>query len=288
MKIIASAIANHIQSEVTTLCWCWRISRTDGVILGFTNFDSDLVIDGVTYAAATGFTPSAIASDSTMSVNNLEVNSILDSSAIAPSDLVGGKYDYARIDIFLANYLDLPTDLEANPPKHLLLLSGVLGEVKHSDTSFSAEVRSKSQFLSQKTTNLTSKSCRYDLGDAKCIVNLASYTHNLAVATVINSRTFTVDGSFNKFDGYLDYGNVTFSSGANNGVKSMVATYANSSRTITLFEPLPYSLAVGDTLVAIAGCRKTTQDCQSRYSNIVNFGGENLIPGADEYFRGAL
>lgn len=287
MKIIDPALANHIQQEVTTLCWCWRITRTDGVVLGFTNFDTERVINGVTYAAATGFTPSAVATDSTMSVNNLEINSILDSSAITPTDLVGGKYDYARVDIFLVNYLDLPTYLEANPPKHLLLVSGVLGEVKNSDYTFTAEVRSKAQFLSQKTSNLTSKLCRYDLGDSKCTVNLAPYTHNLTVATVVNNRTFTVT-NFSQIDSYFDYGNVTFSSGANNGVKAMVASYINSNRTIILFEPLPYQLQAGDTLIAIAGCRKTISDCQGRFSNILNLGSEPHVPGADTYYAGAL
>lgn len=287
MKNIDSALSNHLQQEVITLCWCWRIQRTDGVILGFTNLDFDLVIDGVTYAAATGFTPSAITTDNTMSVNNLEISSVLNDASIKAADLIGGRFDHARVDIFLVNYLDLPSSLSVNPPKHLLLVSGVLGEVKNSDHNFSAEVRSKAQFLSQKSTNLTSKLCRYNLGDIKCTVDLAPFTHNLAVASVVNNRMFTVT-NFSQIDGYFDYGNVTFSSGANNGVKAMVATYTNSTRTITLFEPLPYQLAAGDTLVARAGCRKTTQDCQGRYSNILNYGGENAIPGADSYFAGAL
>lgn len=288
MKLLNSSLQNHLQQEVTTLCWCWRITRTDGVILGFTNLDFDLRIDGVTYAAATGFTPSAIATDSSLSVNELEINSILNDASISAADLIGGKFDHARVNIFLVNYLDLPTDLDAASPKHLLLVSGVLGEIKSSDYSFSAEIRSKAQFLAQKTTNLTSKLCRYDLGDIKCTVDLAPFTHNLAVATVTNNRIFTVDSSFDKFDGYLDYSILEINSGANNGVKVTVAKYTQQSRTITLFEPLPYQLQAGDTLVAIAGCRKTIQDCHSRYSNIPNYGAEPHVPGADRYFRGAL
>lgn len=284
MKIIDSTLANHLQQEVTTLCWCWRITRTDGVILGFTNFDADLAIDGTTYAAATGFTPSAIATDSTMSVNNMELNSVLDDGTITAHDLVGGLFDSARVDIFLVNYQDLPTSLSLNPPKHLLLVSGILGEVKISDTSFSAEMRSLAQFLSQKTSNLTSKLCRYDLGDSKCTVNLAPHTHNLTVASVVNSRTFTIDNSFNRQDGYFNYGQLKFTSGANNKISAMIANY--TSRTITLFEPLPFALQSGDTLVAIAGCRKTIQDCQGRYANILNYGGEPHVPGADTYFMG--
>lgn len=288
MKNLDPTLLTHLQQEVTTLCWCWRITRTDGTILGFTNLDFDLSIDGVTYRAATGFTPSAIATDNTLSVNNLEVSSVLDDASIKASDLIGGRFDYARIEIYLVNYLDLPTSLSANPPKHLLLVSGVLGEVQNSDCNFTAEVRSKAQFLSQKSTNLTSKLCRYDLGDIYCTVDLTPFTHNLTVQSVQNSRTFSVDSSFSQMDAYLSYGNVEFTSGANNGVKAMVATYINSSRAITLFEPLPYQLAAGDGLTAIAGCRKTTQDCHGRFSNIPNYGGEPHVPGADEFMRGAL
>lgn len=288
MKILDPTLTNHLQQEVTTLCWCWQITRTDGVILGFTNLDFNLIIDGVTYKAATGFTPSAIATDSSLSVNNLEISSVLNDASIKATDLIGGRFDYARVEIYLVNYLDLPTSLNTTPPKHLLLVSGVLGEVQNSDRNFTAEVRSKAQFLSQKATNLTSKLCRYDLGDIKCTVDLAPFTHNLTVQAVQNSRTFSVDSSFSQMDGYFSYGNVIFSSGLNNGVKAMVATYINSSRTITLFEPLPYQLQTGDTLVAIAGCRKTVQDCHSRYNNILNYGGEPHVPGADSYFAGAL
>lgn len=285
MKILDPTLLNHIQRDVTSLCWCWRIERSDGVILGFTNFDSDLHFDGVTYKAETGFTPSAIATDSTMAVNNLEVSSILDSASITIKDILGGKFDNSRINIFLVNYLDLPITLNTNSPKHLLLVSGVLGEVKNTDINFTAEVRSKAQFLSQRSTDLTSKLCRYDLGDDKCTVNLASRTHNLAVNSVLSNRAFTIT-NFNQIDAYFNYGKVEFTNGQNAGTKMTVATYISSTRTITLFEPLPYSLQVGDTLVAIAGCRKTTTDCQGRYANIINYGGEPTVPGSDAYFAG--
>lgn len=287
MKTIDPTLLAHLQQEVTTLCWCWRITRTDGVILGFTNLDSNLVIDGVTYIAATGFTPSALATDNTMAVNNLEISSVLNDASIKAADLIGGRFDYARVDIFLVNYLDLPTSLSLNPPKHLLLVSGVLGQVKNSDHNFTAEVRSKAQFLSQKSNNQTSKLCRYDLGDIKCTVDLAPFTHLLTVGMVVNQRIFTLS-NFTQIDGYFDGGNVTFTSGANDGLKAMVASYTDATRTISLFEPLPYQLEAGDTLIAIAGCRKTTQDCYGRFSNVLNFGGEESIPGVDIYLKGAL
>ena len=37
-----------------TLARCWRLTRKDGVVLGFTDHDRDILFDGVTYAAGTG------------------------------------------------------------------------------------------------------------------------------------------------------------------------------------------------------------------------------------------
>ncbi|HCO54417.1 MAG TPA: hypothetical protein DIT93_05295 [Pelagibacterium sp.] len=35
MRQFGDDFATHIASGATTLCWCWRIERTDGVTLGF-------------------------------------------------------------------------------------------------------------------------------------------------------------------------------------------------------------------------------------------------------------
>src|SRR5581483_6673972 len=58
MKTLDSGFAAHIAGTVTTLAWCWKITRADAAVQGFTDHDSDLAFDGVIYAAATGFTAS--------------------------------------------------------------------------------------------------------------------------------------------------------------------------------------------------------------------------------------
>jgi hypothetical protein len=47
MKSISSALAQHLTGEVTTLATCWQITHRDGVVLGFTDHDRDLEVDGV-------------------------------------------------------------------------------------------------------------------------------------------------------------------------------------------------------------------------------------------------
>jgi uncharacterized phage protein (TIGR02218 family) len=282
VKQVDPTLLSHLQQSVTTLTWCWRIQRTDGVVLGFTSFDQDLDIEGVTYKAATGFFPSAVSQTNQLDINNAEATSFLDDDSISERDLVGGKFDHARLDLFILNYLDLPSSLTLDPPKHLLLMSGTLGQVTNSDRTFKVECRSKAQALTQKIVELTSRECRYELGDSRCKVNLAPYTHALTVASVANNRLINVSG-FNQPNGYLDEGNLTFSSGANDGLNFTIQSHIGG--TITLWEVAPYDIAVGDTFGAIAGCRKTLSDCK-RFNNVVNHGGFPHIPGADRLLAG--
>ena len=44
MKLISSELRSHLDGEVTTLCRCWVIERTDGVKLGFTDHDETLLV----------------------------------------------------------------------------------------------------------------------------------------------------------------------------------------------------------------------------------------------------
>jgi hypothetical protein len=48
MKTVSAALV----SEVTTLATSWKITRRDGVVLGFTDHVRDLDVEGVTYKAA--------------------------------------------------------------------------------------------------------------------------------------------------------------------------------------------------------------------------------------------
>ena len=42
MKTISAGLAQHLAGEVTTLATCWKITRRDSVVLGFTDHVFDL------------------------------------------------------------------------------------------------------------------------------------------------------------------------------------------------------------------------------------------------------
>lgn len=226
---------------------------------------------GVTYLAATGFTPTAIASTGTLSVDNLDVEGMLDASAITEADLLAGKYDFAEIEIFMVNYADLSQGT-------LKLRRGWLGEVKLEHHRFVAEVRGLTQKLSQTIGVLYSPSCRAQLGDAKCKVNLAAHTVTGSVTIATSNQVFK-DTARVEAAGLFTSGLITFTSGANNGLSMEVKEFA--SATITLALPMPYAITVGAAYSLIKGCDKTLATCKARFNNVANFRGEPHVPGFD-------
>ena len=106
MKSTSTALPNHLSGPVTTLATCWRITRVDGREFFFTDHDRDLVFDGDFYKASSGYSRTAIANDSSLSVDNPDVEGVFDSVAITEEELRAGLFDQAEGRIFLVNWAD--------------------------------------------------------------------------------------------------------------------------------------------------------------------------------------
>ena len=48
MRAIPAELADRLESGAASLCHAWILTRADGVVLGFTDHDRDLVVEGVT------------------------------------------------------------------------------------------------------------------------------------------------------------------------------------------------------------------------------------------------
>jgi len=278
MKTISSGLAAHLAGEVTTLATCWKLTRTDGSIMGFTDHDQDIVVDAVSYVAASGFTPTAIENQARLAVDNLDVEGMLDSGNITEADIMAGKYDFAEVEIFMVNYTDLTQGT-------LPLRRGWLGEVTLRNGQFSAEVRGLSQRLSQTVGELYSPSCRAQFGDNRCTVNLTSHTVTGTVSAVTSNQVFE-DDTRAEVAGSFTFGRITFTSGANDGLSMEVKEHMGGGKLI-LVMPMPYDVQTGDSYSLIKGCDKTFQTCAQVYENAVNFRGEPHVPGLDKMLETA-
>lgn len=281
MKRLSAGLQAHLQSGATTLAWCWRLTRRDGTAKGFTDHDHNLVFDGTTFEAASGFTASDIKDGVGLSVDNLDVTGALSSSALTDTDLSAGRYDDAKVEIFRVNW--------ANTSQRVLMRSGSLGEVKRTGATFTAEVRGLAHYLQQPKGRLFQNTCDADVGDARCGVNLASATYKgtAAIVSVISARRFTVSGLTGFAHDFFSRGLVTFTSGAASGTRIEVKTHNSVASTVTieLWTDAPGPPGTGDTFVVTAGCDKRFATCKTKFANSANFRGFPSMPGNDYLTR---
>ena len=274
MKTIPAGLLAHYQGGTTSLCQCIKFTRADGVVLGYTSAQDDLLISGVTYLAGPGLEVTEIVSSSGLAVDNLELTILADDTGtITRQDLLTGRWNGAAFEIFECNYADLAAGVH-------ILKRGTTGEVGVNRGAFQVELRSLAQALQQTIGAVTSKTCRYRLGDANCGVDLAPFTHAGTVTAVASQQQFTASALAQPADYFVE-GTVRFTSGLNTGYTQKCKIFT-SGKVFTLSLPMPYAITVADTFTAIAGCQKRhLTDCKTKFSNILNFGGEPDLPGMD-------
>lgn len=189
---VSTAFKNHLATNYHTLATCWKVTRRDAVVKAFTDHDSDLVIDGITYLASSGYVASNVESTDALNVDNLEVQGMLSSPSITEDELRAGIWDFAAVEIFLVNWADLTMG-------KLIQRVGTLGEVSTNRGYFVAELRGLAQAFTRMIGELTSPGCRASLGDTRCGVVLAggspSYTVTGAVTDVLADNMTVFDSS---------------------------------------------------------------------------------------------
>jgi uncharacterized phage protein (TIGR02218 family) len=298
VKTASSGLLTDIAAAQTTLAYLWKIKRADGTLLGFTNHDLNIgpYTDGdgdtVTYLASTGYLPSAIAGKSDLSVDNLEVTGFLESESIQESDLRGGIYDDALIEIRLVNWQNLSHG-------DMLLRAGTLGVVKMVNGMFHAEIRGLAFRLTTVLGGLYGPTCRAQFGSGKngidmlstwlCQIDVTAYQQTGSVASVTDGRTLVPSSGLLMIGsatptaaapaGWFDNGILTFTSGVNDGFNFEIKSWDGT--TLILYLPMPYAPSASDTFVIEPGCDHSPDDCNNKFNNIVNFRGEPFIPGMD-------
>lgn len=278
MRTFPIVLQNSLNSDAATLCFFWRVERKDGQVFCFTDHDHDLVINGETYLAGTGATPSAIESKSGMAVSNLEIQTLLNSDVISENDLINGRWDGAKMICGICNWQDPSNSVG-------ILRSGYLGDISLQGQLFVAEFKGLMQRLQQAVTRMVGPECDVELGSTWCGVDLTPYTFTGEI-TAIDSRTkLTIDVT--QPDDYFSYGILKITSGDANNLQARVQS-SLSSGVIELFLPIPATLAVGDTVEIIAGCDKRRETCKNKFSNIENFQGFPFVPGIDDVTKGPL
>lgn len=286
MKSASSPLLAHFAGEVLTTATCWKVTRTDGEIFGYTDHNADLVVSGITYKAATGHTASGVESTADLSVDNLEVGSFLDDSSITELDLIAGVWNHATVEIFRVNYLALGDGA-------LSVRKGHLGEIRVRGPGFVGELRGLAQALQQTIGDVYTPSCRANLFDARCAPGgvlagggtEASFTVAGTVTSVTSPAVF-LDTARTEALGWFNGGKLVWTSGLNVDLPMEVKQWTLASKTFELMLPMSRAIQVGDGYSVTAGCNKRfATDCVLKFANPVNFRGEPHVPGLDAIVR---
>lgn len=277
MRALDPNLAAHLASGATTLATCWKISRADGAILGFTDHDRALRFGGVAFEPQSGADGAAIESSADLSVDNTEIEGALVSDALSAEDLAAGLYDDASVEIWRVNWADVS--------QRMLLKRGTIGEVVREGSRFRAEIRGASHALDRTVGRLYQRRCDAILGDARCGVDLAApaYRGAGAVAAILDDQRFIASGLQSFAGGWCAQGALQWTAGANAGTRGSVKAQDKnpSGDAITLWLPAGRPIAVGDAFTLTAGCDKRAATCKGKFSNLINFRGFHLIPGND-------
>lgn len=270
------AFSDQLAPELTTIALCWRVARVDGIVLGFTSHDRSIDVGGLRYEASPGMTPSAISAGLGLDVSTMEFAGALSAGAMTDADLDAGRFDGARLDIFMVDWL-FPT------AGTLPVARGTLGAVTRDITAggggFNATVRGPTAAFDALAIESCTPTCRAQLGDVRCRVDLAPLTTLAAVAAGPDRDRVTVTG-LAPADRFID-GRVRCLDGGNAGLDARIT--AVDGDTLFLIEAFP--AAVGAWVELREGCDKRLANCATRFANAVNFRGEPHVPGTDVLTR---
>lgn len=261
---------SFLEGALTTVALCWRIERRDGVAIGLTDHDRDLIVAGLVHRAAPGMTPSAIKRSDGLEADTMDITGALTSAAITDADLLAGRWDGARVTLFAV-------DWTGGDALQVPLGEGTIGAVETDRGAFTAELRGASAALEQPVVETTSPECRAELGDRRCRVAMAG-RRRMARVTGISEQMVTLDSVEPSGNAY-GAGLLRWIGGANSGLVSAIAASAGATVTVRAAPALP--VAAGDLVELIEGCDKSLATCATRFTNAVNFRGEPYLPGID-------
>jgi len=281
MRNIPPALQEKLNSGATTLCRCFILTRRDGVIQGFTDHDRDVMLNAVLCRADSGLSGSELVARLGLSVDGIEIAGALSDDSLTEEALAAGRYDAAQVDMYIVDWSD--------PSLHVLMSRGHIGEVRREGTAFAAELRGLADALNVETGRHYTPTCAADLGDARCGVDLSNpLFHGEGVVTAMQGTSrFAVSGLGAFADGWFTGGQLTFASGANDGMAMEVKRHDNdgASVVIELWQAMPLAVEPGDGFIVTAGCDKRFATCRDRFANVLNFRGFPHIPGNDFVIR---
>lgn len=277
MKEIPSGLASHLAGHATTLAKCWLVTRSDGTVLGFTDHDCPLDVEGITCRAENALEASTLVAGTGFGTGGGDLSGALSALALSDDDLEAGLWDGAQVAMYLVNWQDTS--------QKLLVRRARIGEVSRSGEAFQAELRGLAHLLDQRQGRVFSRNCDADLGDARCKVDLEDPAYCVTAQVVASPEpaVLHVSGAGSFAADWFTGGRLTVLDGAQAGFTSEIASHQvyQSGVTISLWQAPPKPLQDMVQVKLTAGCDRRSETCRSKFANFLNYQGFPHMPGTD-------
>lgn len=272
-----SGFTEHLAAAVTTLCFCWRLTRRDRVVWGFTDHDRALVFEGTVFQPESGLTASEARVGLGLAVDAMEVEGALSAAAITEEDIGRGLYDGAGVETFLVNWRE--------PAERATLRKARIGRITLRDGAFVAELQSALEALDQPKGRFVTRLCDTQLGDGRCRVDLASpvFCGSGTVLAVGALGMVEVSGLDGFAADWFSQGLLRWEGGGE-AVRVREHRKGGTSAVLFLEGERAEGVAVGDAFTVTAGCDKSFGACRRKFANAENFRGFPHLPGNDRAY----
>lgn len=276
MANLSPELAAHLGNDVTTVCHCWRLTRSDGTVMGFTDHDRPIAVDGTVFEPETGLSATEARRSLGLAVDTVDVEGALSAVDIREEDIAAGLYDGAAVETLLVNW--------QAPGEFARLRKAVIGRIARRDGRFVAELESPESALDQTNGRTVRRNCDAELGDTRCKVDLDKPEYRgEGVLVDIKSGCARVAGLEGFESGWFAGGVLTWISGAAAGRRERILSHRNGleGTMLNLWRDAAAEVDAGDGFVVVAGCDKRFSTCRTKFNNGANFRGFPHLPGND-------
>lgn len=272
-----SLLEEHLASGATTTCRAWKVVRSDGWSLGFTDHDEDLEFEGTLFKANSGLNAGMVQRTLGLAVDNTEVVGGLTDEAITETDLRAGRFDGAKVVVWLVNW--------SNPEERSIRFRGTFGEIQIRGGEFTVELRGLSEPLGKARSRVYQPTCPAILGDRECRVSLDSPLFSLetSIKNLGRAGQYLIPSQPGFPEDWFVWGLAKVLSGPASGLVASIRSdrEQDGQRSLEMLVDFPQAPDIGDSLLLIAGCDKTARTCREKFNNFINFRGFPHVPGSD-------
>lgn len=261
----------------------FTFTLSGGTVVRYTSADRAVTANGLTYAAGPVITRGDTSLSVGIAVDTLDLTIAADAgSAVTVNGvrlipfIAGGGFDNSRVA--------LDRVFSPGPGSAwvggVALFSGRWADADADRYEAKVTVNSDSELLDVMIPrNVYQPGCSNTLFDGSCGLSKATLAVSATATSTTDSTGTTFSTALAQASGYFALGWAVGVTGPNAGVGRTIKLFASGA--ITVIQPWPSAVAVGNTFTVYPGCDKKQSTCSSKFSNLVRFRGQPYVPAPE-------